>query len=196
VEFTGSPTDQTIVLGRDTSGQPPSGFFGSTAPPNARCTVCHAAQDVGDNPLPAFVTPLTPGGGLGQDPALFVGGATAASEDPFCATNPTDRFCTASFNLPEFQQRTSRLPLYTLTQKGTGDTIKVTDPGLALITHFFENAGYQKPPVLRNLAARAPFFHNGAAKNLNQLVDFYDQNFSIGLSAQEHRDLVAFLEAL
>jgi hypothetical protein len=195
VEF-GFP-DVILALGRDTSGQPPSGFFGSSAPPNARCTVCHAAQDVADNPLPAFVAPLTPGGGVGQDPTLFVGGDTSAKADPFCATNPADPFCTTpSFNLPAFQRRTSRLPLYTLTEKGTGATIKVTDPGLALIVHSFDQAGYQKPPVLRNLAARAPFFHNGAARDLDQLVDFYNQNFSINLSAREHNDLVAFLKAL
>jgi hypothetical protein len=41
-------TAGTIVIGRDTSGKPPSGFFGSTAPPNARRTTCHAAQDVAD----------------------------------------------------------------------------------------------------------------------------------------------------
>ena len=185
------------VIGRNTSGNPPSGFFGSTAPPNARCTSCHAAQNVGDNPSPAFILSYTPGGGTAQKPALFAGGATLAATDPFCATNPTDPFCaTQAFNLPGFQQRTSLLPLYTLTQNGTGSTIQLTDPGQALITHAFRNAGGQKPPVLRNLAARAPFFHNGSAKTVDDLVDFYNQNFSIGLSPREHQDLVAFLEAL
>jgi cytochrome c peroxidase len=88
------------------------------------------------------------------------------------------------------------LPLYTLKQNGTGLTKVLTDPGQALITHAFAQAGGQKPPVLRNLAARAPFFHNGAAETLDDLVDFYNQNFSIGLTHREHRDLVAFLKAL
>jgi len=185
------------VIGRNTTGNPPSGFFGSTAPPNARCTSCHSAHNVGDNPSPAFILSYTPGGGTAQKPDLFVGGSTLAATDAFCATHPTDPFCaTQSFNLPAFQQRTALLPLYTLTQTGTGASVQLTDPGQALITHAFRNAGGQKPPVLRNLAARAPFFHNGAAETLDDLVTFYDQNFSINLSAREHQDLVAFLKAL
>jgi len=195
--FDNRPINDPIV-GRNTSGNPPSGSFGSTAPPNARCTSCHSATNVADNPSPAFILSYTPNGGTAQKPALFVGGATLASDDTFCATHPTDPFCASqTFNLPEFQQRTSLLPLYTLTQKnGTGKTVQLTDPGQALITHAFSNAGGQKPPVLRNLAARGPFFHNGAAETLDDLVDFYNQNFSIGLSQLEHRDLVAFLKSL
>jgi hypothetical protein len=194
--FDNRPVNDPVV-GRDTSGTPPSGFFGSTAPPNARCTSCHSAQDVGDNPSPAFILSYTPDGGIAQRPDLFVGGSTLASDDTFCATNPTDPFCQSqTFNLPDFKDRTSMLPLYTLTQNGTGATIQLTDPGQALITHKFASAGAQKPPVLRNLAARAPFFHNGAAMDLDHLVNFYNQNFSIGLTDQEHSDLVAFLMAL
>jgi hypothetical protein len=171
--------------------------FGSNAPPNARCTSCHSAQNIGDNPSPAFILSYTPNGGIAQRPDLFVGGSTLASDDTFCASNPTDPFCQSqTFNLPDFKQRTSMLPLYTLTQSGTNATIQLTDPGQALITHKFANAGGQKPPVLRNLAARAPFFHNGAAMDLDHLVNFYNQNFSIGLTDQEHSDLVAFLAAL
>jgi cytochrome c peroxidase len=101
-----------------------------------------------------------------------------------------------TFNLPQFKRRTSDLPLYTVTQTGTGAVKIVTDPGLALITHSFANTGGMKPPQLRDLAARAPYFHNGAAETLDDLVDFYDQNFSIGLTRREHRALVAFLNAI
>jgi cytochrome c peroxidase len=185
------------VVGRAATTTPPTTSFGSANPPNARCTSCHSATDVADNPSPAFIISYTPNGGTAQNPALFVGGATLASGDAFCATHPTDPFCSSTtFKLPEFKQRTSQLPLYTLTQTGTGKTIQLTDPGQALITHAFGNAGGQKPPVLRNLAARAPYFHNGSAETLDDLVDFYNQNFSIGLSPREHSDLVSFLKAL
>jgi len=46
------------------------------------------------------------------------------------------------------------------------------------------------------LASRAPYFHNGFAADLNAVVDFYNQRFNIGLSAQERADLVAFLRTL
>lgn len=193
--FDNHPVNDPIV-GRATlpAGQT---SFGSTAPPNARCTSCHAAQNVGDNPNINFLLPYTPNGGIGQNPAEFVGGSTLASDDTFCSTHPTDPFCASkTFNLPDFKARTSMLPLYTLTQKSTGATVKLTDPGQALITHKFGNAGFQKPPVLRDLEPRAPFFHNGAAQDLDRLVEFYNQNFSIGLTNREKADLVAFLQAL
>jgi hypothetical protein len=42
------------------------------------------------------------------------------------------------------------------------------------------------------LAARAPYFHNGSAATLSDLVEFYNQRFSIGLTDQQKSDLVAF----
>jgi cytochrome c peroxidase len=53
-----------------------------------------------------------------------------------------------------------------------------------------------KGPILHALAARAPYFHNGSATSLSQLVEFYDQRFTIGFSAQDKADLIAFLNAL
>lgn len=45
------------------------------------------------------------------------------------------------------------------------------------------------------LAARAPYFHNGSAKDLSEVVDFYNQRFGVGLSTGEKADLVAFLRS-
>jgi cytochrome c peroxidase len=42
----------------------------------------------------------------------------------------------------------------------------------------------------------APYFHNGLAATLADVVDFYNGRFNIGLSAQEKSDLIAFLKAL
>ena len=42
----------------------------------------------------------------------------------------------------------------------------------------------------------APYLHDGSAATLQDLVDFDDQRFSIGLSDSEKSDLVAFLSAL
>jgi cytochrome c peroxidase len=50
--------------------------------------------------------------------------------------------------------------------------------------------------VLRALAARAPYFHNGSAARLEDVVDFYDTRFAMQLSPAEKQDLVAFLKAL
>jgi cytochrome c peroxidase len=53
-----------------------------------------------------------------------------------------------------------------------------------------------KVPVLRSLAARAPYFHGGNALTLAALVNFYNMRFQIGLSTQDKTDLVNFLNTL
>ena len=65
-----------------------------------------------------------------------------------------------------------------------------------VITGKFADIGKFKGPVLRGLAARAPYFHNGSAQSLEDVVSFYDARFHIGLTAQEKADLTAFLYAL
>jgi cytochrome c peroxidase len=92
-------------------------------------------------------------------------------------------------------RRTPDLPLYTLRNKETGETTQTTDPGRALISGQWRDIGKMKGPVLRGLAARAPYFHNGSAATLGEVVDFYDSRFSIGFTAQEKADLIAFLRA-
>ena len=49
---------------------------------------------------------------------------------------------------------------------------------------------------LRGLAARAPYFANGSAKTLREVVDFYDRRFDMKLTDQEKEDLINFLGAL
>ncbi len=88
------------------------------------------------------------------------------------------------------------LPVITLQNNATGDTVQTTDPGRALITGSWADVGKVKGPVLRGLAARAPYFHNGSANNLSDLVTFYDKRFNIGFTNQEKADLVAFLGSL
>ena len=93
-------------------------------------------------------------------------------------------------------RRTPDLPLYTLRNKATGEQLQTTDPGRALITGRWQDIGRFKGPTLRALATRAPYFHNGSAKDLDEVVRFYDERFGIGFSEQEQVDLVAFLKAL
>jgi len=92
--------------------------------------------------------------------------------------------------------RTSDMPLYTFRNKTTGEVVQTTDPGRALITGKWQHMSTFKGPILRGLAARAPYFHNGMAGTLTDVVEFYDRRFNIGLSAQDRSDLVAFLRSL
>jgi len=98
--------------------------------------------------------------------------------------------------LTDASRRTPDMPLYTLRNKTTGELLQTTDPGRALITGAWADVSRFKGPVLRGLAARPPYFHNGSAATLADAVEFYDQRFSIGFTPGEKADLVAFLEAL
>jgi hypothetical protein len=90
----------------------------------------------------------------------------------------------------------SGLPVYTVQCIGSGATIETTDLGRAMVTGKCKDVGKTKGPILRGLAARAPYFHNGSARTLRDAVEFYDNRFHMGLSEQQKSDLVAFLETL
>jgi len=77
-----------------------------------------------------------------------------------------------------------------------GNHVKLHDLGLGLITGRCADLGRFTVPQLRGLAARAPYFHDGSASTLVDVVDFYNGRFGIGLSAQEQQDLVNFLRSL
>jgi cytochrome c peroxidase len=100
------------------------------------------------------------------------------------------------FVLSDSARRTPDLPLFLLARKGGRETVQTTDPGRAIITGKWDDVGKTKGPILRALSGRAPYFHNGSAATLADVVEFYDTRFAIGLTAQEKSDLVAFLRSL
>jgi cytochrome c peroxidase len=92
------------------------------------------------------------------------------------------------------------VPIYQITgcidPNGNAITYTTTDPGTGLFTGLCADVNRVKVPVLRGLAARAPYFHNGSADNLNELVNFYNARFQMKLNPQQVTDLVNFLNAL
>jgi cytochrome c peroxidase len=91
---------------------------------------------------------------------------------------------------------TRGLPVYTLVCKASGQVFHVTDPGRAMISGKCADIGKTKGPILRGLAARAPYFHNGSGTTLLDVVNFYDRRFNLGLAERQKADLVAFLGSL
>jgi cytochrome c peroxidase len=77
-----------------------------------------------------------------------------------------------------------------------GQTFKVTDLGVAMVTGQCADIGKTKIPIIRGIAGRSPYFHNGAAPEITNLIDFYNQRFNIGLTDQQKADLAVFLESL
>jgi len=137
------------------------------------CTTCHDTFNVGNH---SFPLPLDIGTGHSltyeTDPNII-----AALQQLQAPT------------LPVFELTCTQGPL-------AGNTYYTSDPGKALITGQCSDIGRGKGLILRGLAARAPYFHNGVAANLSQVVNFYNQRFQIGLSQQQMQDLLNFLQTL
>jgi hypothetical protein len=96
-----------------------------------------------------------------------------------------------------------QMPLFRVTCKPDvkphpylGRVIYTQDPGRALISGRCNDVGTIVMQQFRGLSARAPYFSNGSAATLRELVDFYDRRYNIGYSDQEKQDLVNFLGAL
>ena len=81
------------------------------------------------------------------------------------------------------------------------------DLGRYYVTRRAEDKGAFKTPTLRSIIETAPYMHDGAFKTLEEVVDFFDAggganpNLSplmkpLGLSAEEKKELIAFLQAL
>jgi hypothetical protein len=95
------------------------------------------------------------------------------------------------------------LPLFKLTCKDKypahphyGRVIYTQDPGFALSTGKCIDIGKITIQQMRGLAARAPYFSNGSAKTLREIVDFYDRRYKIGYTEQEKQDLVNLMSVL
>ena len=101
-----------------------------------------------------------------------------------------------NIGLTDASRRTADLPLYTLRNKLTADLVQTTDPGRAMITGKWKDIAKFKGPVLRALAARPPYFHDGSAATLADVIAFYDKRFALQLTDREKADLFAFLRAL
>lgn len=139
---------------------------------------------------------ITGVGGLNDalDLAIFSGTCSTCHDTPNVGNHsvalPID------IGMADAEFRTDDMPLYTLKNKTTGQVRKTTDPGLAMLTGKWKDIGKFKGPVLRGLASRAPYFHNGHAASLSEVLDFYEARFSIKFTRQEREDLIAFLNAL
>ena len=105
-------------------------------------------------------------------------------------------------NLPTAKE-SPELPVFRITCDASapphpqlGRTFLTQDPGRALSTGKCTDAGSIVMQQFRGLTARAPYFANGSAGDLTELVDFYNRRFKIGFTDQEKKDVVNFLGLL
>ena len=109
-------------------------------------------------------------------------------------TNINNRLFDVRVASPE--ARTADLPLYTFRNRETGETRQLTDAGRGNVTGLWNDLGRFKTPTLRALAARAPYFHNGTAATLEDVVRHYEKFLGFSFTDEERADLLAFLSAL
>jgi cytochrome c peroxidase len=62
--------------------------------------------------------------------------------------------------------------------------------------HDVGSGGLFKTPTLRNADFNAPYFHDGRFDSYDQVVAHFDRVFELGLSAEDQKDLVAYLTAV
>jgi cytochrome c peroxidase len=146
--------------------------------PGSPCTTCHEAPNAGNMSRPLM---------------MDIGTTHAAS--PGLETDPQILAGMQKLDRPE-------LPLYLISgcsnpfYPGQPASFYTSDPGRALISGKCEDLNRVKVPILRGLAGRAPYFHDGSARTLGQLVDFYDKRFQMSLTREQKRQLEAFLNSL
>ncbi len=147
-------------------------------------------------------TPVLPDGTtLAQPiPSSFVGSCSTCHDAPNVGDHstrlPIDIGVAAKSPAALGREAVSDLPLFILTRNSDGAIAQTTDPGRAVISGKFAHIGQFKGPILHGMAARAPYFHNGMAETLEDVVDFYNTRFDARFTAREKADLVNFLKAL
>jgi len=136
------------------------------------CGTCHDTPNVGNHSFPTALN-IGTGDPSPSNPRVNLGGLDLRylPEITVCKKDP-------SSGLPTDHCKTT------------------TDLGQALVDGKFDHVGKIKGPVLRGLAGRAPYFHNGSAATLMDVVNFYDARFNLNLTQQEKEDLAAFLKTL
>jgi hypothetical protein len=112
---------------------------------------------------------------------------------PWAREEPVSPWATQAAQMPLFKLSCSKdLPPHPF----LGREIFTQDPGRALITGRCDDIGAIVIQQFRGLAARAPYFSNGSAATLREVVDFYDRRYNIQYTEQEKVDLVNFLSLL
>ena len=79
---------------------------------------------------------------------------------------------------------------------GKDELRQLTDTGNGNVTGLWSDLGKFKTPVLRALSGRAPYFHNGIAATLDDVVRHYERRLNFVFTDQQRQDLAAFLGAL
>jgi mono/diheme cytochrome c family protein len=144
---------------------------GQDSPIKGTCATCHSARMIGQSAAAGWADLGTANYPRSTDPKVF----SSQAELPIFK-------CVCDESAPP--------------HPFLGRVIYTTDPGRSLITGKCADIGAIVPQQLRGLSARAPYFVNGSAKSLREVVDYHDRRFDMKLSEREKLDLENFLSVL
>ena len=141
------------------------------------CATCHDTPNIGDHSLPL---PLDIG--------------TAHTGNASFETDTVVAAAVSQLSMPD-------LPIFLISgcpirSRQARPIVLHNQSRACFITGHCADFNRVKGPILRGLAARAPYFHNGAAATLQELVNYYNVRFNMSLSQQQKDELVAFLNTL
>jgi hypothetical protein len=167
-------TQPAIITG--VRGMNDNAVLGSPASITGTCTTCHDTPNVGNHSVALPLDIATSRQAEYETNSAIVAGLRELSAP----------------DLPVYEIRGCPDP------QNPGKTVNyyTSDPGKGLITGLCADVNRGKGPILRGLAARAPYFHNGAAANLEELVNFYNERFQMNFTDKQKKELIAFLNSL
>jgi mono/diheme cytochrome c family protein len=161
------------------------GGHGTFSEPRTGVNVTNGTDDLVSSRLPALqayqlsLAPPTPPAGS-FDPAAASRGRALFTGKASCST------CHSG---PELTDANSGL-------HPVGDAMGEPEPaGVPSYASRSATRQYRTAP-LRGLWQHPPYFHNGSAATLDDVVDTYDARRSLGLTASEKADLVQYLKSL
>jgi cytochrome c peroxidase len=145
--------------------------IGVPALPGATCATCHNSTHSGADVLPNSQRDVGIGG-----QASAVGGPQPKPDLPIFVV--------------------SGCPTGSFLWDAKATSTRTNDLGRAMITGQCRDVGASTVPSLRALSSHEPYFRDGSAATLKDVVEVYNNRFNIGLTAQEKEDLSNFLSAL
>lgn len=173
----------------------------------ASCNTCHNVKNVGGEALYHVVNTGVASGAFVAHPSdlpLFT--LTCTSGDMCQPTAPGETCYDSSSGGAPYP------PLPSNQCSPQAPCIVTTDdPGRALISGNCDDIGSFITPALRGIGARAPYFHDGSAATLEDVVTFYNNRFAMcvpattggtctpepeGLTASQITDVANFLRSL
>ena len=173
----------------------------------------------GDDPKRAFRESVARGAALFRERTFLVSDSAGINSMNF--GNPTRDSCNFCHNMTRtgmdvapgqvdlgttnepFADPAPDLPLFKLTchedaapHPFLGRIVYSHDPGFALTTGRCVDIGKITIQSMRGLAARPPYFSNGSARTLRDVVEYYNRRYNIALTEQEKQDLTNLMGVL